>query len=150
MYLNYSLESNVWLFAGDRLVSANHNLTMVEPKRLLIGQLIKEPNSVRPYPTHCEIGIGDTAPAVGDTSLQTPVARVGLFNTPIIENNRIFFVFQFTRTQSQWHVKEVGLFGTAESDDSWGSGLLIARSSVSYDNGAGVYDLTLFWRITLG
>ena len=150
MHLNYSLESNVWLFAGDRMVSANHNLTMVEPKRLLVGQLLENTDFARPYPRHCEIGRGDATPVVSDTTLQTPEVRVGLFNAPIIENNRIFFVFQFSRSQSSFHVREVGLFGTSESGSERGTGLLIARSLVSYDNSAGVYDLTLFWRITLG
>ena len=134
----------------SKLVYTAENLITSATKQRLASAMAEDYDiSSRPYATHCEIGIGTTSPANDDNGLAVPIFRTHVDSTSS-DVNRIFYIFFLSSGNSNFHITEVGLFGTASADDTIGSGVLLARTLVDFDNSGGNFELILTWRLTIG
>ena len=93
------------------------------------------------------IGTGTTAPAIGDVKLVTEFARIAITSMPSTGTNQATFSTFFTAAQSTVFIKEVGLFGKSATGAA-DSGIILSRALLSYDNSAGLNDLTLSYVLT--
>jgi len=100
--------------------------------------------------TYTAIGTGTAAPAVGDTTLGTETARKAITLRERAANVLLLQTF-FPAADCNVFLKEVGVFGHSTASATPDSGVLFARTLLSYDNSGGSpSDLTLDWEITIG
>lgn len=97
--------------------------------------------------TYCALGTGDTAPALGDTDLETELFRKQISVRSVSGNVATFETF-FTTSEGNGTLKEAGLFG----DDASGtadSGTLFCRTAINRTKTSND-TLTLRWTVTIG
>lgn len=99
--------------------------------------------------TYCALGVGTTAPAVGDTILANGVARKAVSSRTVTDNILVVSTF-FTIVESTYHIQETGLFGHTDATSTINTGLLFARALLDYDNSAGANNITITWTLTIG
>ena len=93
------------------------------------------------------IGTGTTAAAIADIKLETEVTRKEVTSRTRVGNVITLSTF-YLAAQATYNIKEVGIFGggaTAAAD----SGTLFSHALLSYDNSAGLYDLTFDYELTI-
>lgn len=88
------------------------------------------------------IGTGATAPALGDTTLQTEVARVALDSAGSATNNVCTFVATFPAGTGTGAITEAGLFNAASV------GTMPCRTTFSVVNKAAGDALQITWTLT--
>lgn len=97
--------------------------------------------------TYCAVGTNTTAPALGNTTLGTELARK-LISVRSVSGNVATFQTFFTTSEAVGTLKEAGLFGDDASDTA-NSGTLFCR--VAIDRIKSSNDtLTLSWAVTIG
>lgn len=97
--------------------------------------------------TYCALGLGTTAPALGDTTLQSELVRK-LVSVRSVSNNQATFQTFFTTSEGNGTLREAGLFG----DDASGvadSGTLFCRAAINRVKSS-ADTLTLAWTVTIG
>lgn len=99
----------------------------------------------------CALGTGTTAPALGDTALQTEIARKEISVRSYLGN---VFTGQtyFTTSEANGTLREAGLFGTGVGrtpSSTPGSGQLFARAAINRVKTSND-TLTLSWTVTIG
>lgn len=97
--------------------------------------------------TYCALGTGLTAPALGDTTLQTELARK-LVSVRTVSGNVATFETFFTTSEAIGTLKEAGLFGDAASATA-DTGTLFCRVAINRTKSAND-TLTLSWTVTIG
>ncbi len=101
--------------------------------------------------TYCALGTGITAPALGDTALQTELIRK-LISVRSYSNNVATFQTYFTTSEGNGALKEAGLFGEGvgrSASSTPGSGQLFCRVSINRTKTSND-TLTLNWTVTIG
>lgn len=89
---------------------------------------------------HC-IGTGTATPIVGNTSLNTEVARKAWAST-IRSSQEVTFSVFYTAAQSTFAIEECGVWGGTAAGTALTSGRLFSHYLQSYDNSGGLNDLT--------
>jgi len=138
-----ALALRLGLMRGESIVK---NLIVTAGKGL-VGDLLIDDESVGL--TYHEIGTGTTAPAAGDTGLDTPAARKGWTTRDRSSSVLTLSVF-YAAAECTYAIEEAGVFGGAAASATLGSGVLFSRYLQSYDNSAGAVDLTFDYTLTIG
>lgn len=99
--------------------------------------------------SHCEVGTGNTSPTVSDTALDTSEARNAITTTSRAANVVTLRTF-FAAADVTANIQEVGLFGGTGATGTAGTGTMLARALISFDNTAGTKDITVVWSVTVG
>lgn len=97
--------------------------------------------------TYCAVGTGVTAPALGNTTLQTEIFRK-LISVRSVSGNVATFQIFFTTSEANGTLREAGLFG----DDASGtanSGTLFCRAAINRTKSSSD-TLTFTWSVTIG
>lgn len=155
-YEGIALKGHIRLTARDRAgrivaIIESDNLIVTVGKELLAHMLIDDAGYDTGI-TYCAIGTGTTAPALPDTTLVTETNRLSIAANGSKSRavNVITFSTFFLAAQCTYFIREIGLFGHSTATGAADSGVLLARGLLSYDNSAGVYDLTIDYVITIG
>jgi hypothetical protein len=101
--------------------------------------------------TYCSLGTGSTAPALGDTALETELIRK-LISVRGYENNVATFQTYFTTSEGNGTLREAGLFGNGvgrTASTTPGSGQLFCRVAINRSKTSND-TLTLYWDVTIG
>jgi hypothetical protein len=93
--------------------------------------------------THMALGSGTTAPAAGDTSLESQLGSREALDSSTVTNNQIVFVASFEASDATGAVTEAGIFNAASG------GTMLCRTVFSVVNKAADDTLTVNWTITL-
>lgn len=93
------------------------------------------------------IGTGTTAPAITDTTLQTETARQ-IFVVKTRSFNIATFDAFYTAAQSNYNIKEAGVFGGIASVTA-NSGTLFSHYAQNYNNTVSQADLTFEYTLTI-
>lgn len=114
----------------------------------LLGDMIREASGYDTGLTYMALGTGTATPLAADTQLTTEVARKAI--TGSSRSGAAVTISTFwTAAQSTYNIKEVGLFGHSTASATANSGMLFTHALLSYDNSAGLYDLTFDYVLTL-
>jgi len=97
--------------------------------------------------TYCALGTGSTAPALGDSVLETEIERK-LVSVRSVANNIATFETFFTTAEGNGSLREAGLFGD-DASDTVDTGTLFCRLAIDREKTASD-TLTLRWRVIIG
>ncbi len=95
--------------------------------------------------TYHAIGTGTTTPALGNSTLTTETARNAIV-TKTQSGNIIQLSTYFLKSQCSVYLKEAGLFGNLATATA-NSGTMFNHYLQSYDNSAGLKDLTYIYNL---
>ncbi len=98
--------------------------------------------------TYCAIGTSTTAPTIADIVLGAEAARKAITSKARVGNDITFSTF-FPSGDCTFDIQECGIFGHSTAGAGADTGVLFAHALIAYDNGAGSYDLTFDWTITI-
>lgn len=101
--------------------------------------------------TYCALGTGTTAPALGDTQMQTEIFRK-LISVRSYSNNVATFQTYFGTSEANGTLREAGLFGNGvgrTATDTSGTGQLYCRTAINRTKTSSD-TLTLTWSVTIG
>lgn len=98
--------------------------------------------------TYHAIGTGTSTPVAGNTALGAEVARKQYTSRSAVGAVASFSVF-YLASECTYNIKECGWFGDVSASNTPGSGTLFSRWLQSFDNSAGLYDLTFDYSVTL-
>jgi hypothetical protein len=93
--------------------------------------------------THMALGSGTTAPAAGDTSLESQLGSRELLDSSTVTNNQIVYISSFEATEATGAVSEAAIFNAASG------GTMLCRVTFSVVNKAADDVLSINWTITL-
>ena len=127
----------------------NHNMICNEGLLLVAGFAVDESAVYDVGITYCEIGTNDTAPAAGDGALTTYHGRKIVTSKSRTDYDNTYVTF-FTAAQSTCFIKEAGMYGGSNAAAGQDTGLLFSHFLVSFDNSAGLYDVTITYILTVG
>ena len=143
------IRGHVRLWARGHIVAEADNL-IVSTGKALVSDMLIDTSGYDTGLTYTAIGTGTAAPAVGDTTLGTETARKAITLRERAANVLLLQTF-FPAADCNVFLKEVGVFGHSTASATPDSGVLFARTLLSYDNSGGSpSDLTLDWEITIG
>jgi len=135
------LSGDVEILKNGVVVLRKKNLIVQTGKNFLANALLN--SSTNPF-VAIAIGTGSTAPVVGNTTLQTEIARVA-FNTATIANNVLSLSATYGINIGVGELTEAGIFNNATS-----GGTMLSRITFGGINKT-VYDtLIVNWTITVG
>ena len=117
------------------------NLIVTNGKNGITDQLLASPTITKP--THMGIGTGITAPAAGDTALQTEVGTRQTINKSR-NNNTLTSVATFAAGNGTGAITEAGIFTAVTA------GTLYSRVTFSVINKGANDSLELTWTWTIG
>lgn len=93
--------------------------------------------------THMALGSGSTAPAAGDTSLESQLGSRELLDSSTVTNNQIVYVSSFEAGDATGGVTEAAIFNAASG------GTMLCRVTFAVVNKAADDVLSINWTITL-
>jgi len=99
-----------------------HNLVVTTGKNYIADQLSAAPNLTKM--SHIAVGTGSTAPAVGNTALQTELARKA-FTSSVDSANVLTMTATFNTGEAIGALAEAGIFNSSSG------GTLLARTLIS-------------------
>jgi len=92
--------------------------------------------------TYMAFGSGATAPAIGDTTLETEVVRKPV--TECYQGDQYVYTSVFLlANECSFHLKEGAIFGGASASGVSNSGIMLCRFAMDEDNTLTSYDLTV-------
>lgn len=118
------------------------NLIVTNGKNGITDQLLASPTITKP--THMGIGTGTTAPAAGDTALQTEVVGTRQTIGKSRNNNILTSVATFAADNGTGAITEAGIFTAVTA------GTLYSRVTFSVINKGANDSLELTWTWTIG
>lgn len=93
--------------------------------------------------SHMAVGSGTTAPAAGDTALESPLGTREALDSTTVSSNTITYVASFEAGDGTGAVTEAGLFNAATG------GTMLCRTTFDVVNKAADDTLQITWVITL-
>ena len=123
------------------------NMVVTKGKEAIADALKGTTSNNRGIITYCAVGTGATAPALGDSVLETEIERK-LVSVRSVANNIATFETFFTTAEANGSLKEAGLFGDDASDVA-DSGTLFCRLAIDREKTSSD-TLTLRWRVIIG
>jgi len=143
------IRGHVRLWARGHIVAEADNL-IVSTGKALVSDMLIDTSGYDTGLTYTAIGTGTTAPVAGNTTLGVETARKAITLRERAANVLLLQTF-FPAADCNVFLKEVGVFGHSTASATPDSGVLFARTLLSYDNSGGSpSDLTLDWEITIG
>ena len=133
---------------GWVLEDETHNL-IVDAGKVLVTRMLMEDSGFDTGITFCEVGTDNTAVTAGDTDLNTGTKRNAITKTVRTANVVQFRTF-YASADITAFLKEVGLFGHSTATSTLGTGEMFNRAIISFDNSAGLKDLTVVIEVTVG
>lgn len=115
------------------------NLVVTVGKNFIASRMIGTSDAVM---SHMAIGTGTTAPAVGNTALQTEAGRVAL-SSSTRTNNNIAYVATFPPGTGTGAITEAGILNNSTG------GILLCRTTFSVINKAAADTLGITWTVTV-
>lgn len=97
--------------------------------------------------TYCAVGTGTTAPAIGDTQLETELARKQISTNSLASKVVTFRTF-YNATEANGTLREAGLFGDLATATA-NTGTLYCRTAINRVKSAS-NTLSLSWALTVG
>lgn len=97
--------------------------------------------------TYCAVGTGTTAPAAGDTNMETEIARKAV-SVRSVSGNVATFTTYFTTEEANGTLKEAGLFGE-DATSTVSTGTLFCHTAINRTKTSSD-TLTLTWTVTIG
>ena len=101
--------------------------------------------------TYCALGTGTTAPAAGDTAMQTEIYRK-LISVRSYSGNIATFEIFFTTAEANGSLREAGLFGNGvgrTASSTPGSGQLFCHTAINRTKTTSD-TLSIQWTVTIG
>lgn len=138
------------LFGPDGGLKQRHeidNLIVTAGKNALALYLTQDPPGAgagRPFMKNLAIGTGTTAPAAGDTALQTEIGTRVTGSVSQVSGNIYQVQGTFAAGNGTGAIAEAGLFDAASA------GTMFCRQTFSVVNKAAGDSLQITWQITLG
>lgn len=123
------------------------NMFVTAGKVSLAEGLIGTTSNNKGIITYCALGTGTTAPALGDTGLETELARKQISVRTSSANVATFQTF-FTTSEGNGTLREAALFGD-DASTTPGSGTCFCRASINRTKSS-ADTLTLSWAVTIG
>ena len=143
------IRGHVRLWARGHIVAEADNL-IVSTGKALVSDMLIDTSGYDTGLTYTAIGTGTAAPVAGNTTLGVETARKAITLRERAANVLLLQTF-FPAADCNVFLKEVGVFGHSTASATPDSGVLFARTLLSYDNSGGSpSDLTLDWEITIG
>lgn len=102
-----------------------------------------ESNSAEGVMSHMALGSGTTAPAAGNTALESQLGSREALDSSTVTNNQIVFISSFEAGDATGAVSEAGIFNAASG------GTMLCRVTFSVVNKAADDVLSINWTITL-
>jgi hypothetical protein len=93
--------------------------------------------------THMALGSGTTAPAAGNTALESQLGSREALDSSTVTNNQIVYISSFEAGDATGAVSEAGIFNAASG------GTMLCRVTFSVVNKAADDVLSINWTITL-
>jgi len=93
--------------------------------------------------THMALGSGTTAPAAGNTALESQLGSREALDSSTVTNNQIVYISSFEASDATGAVSEAGIFNAASG------GTMLCRVTFAVVNKAADDTLTINWTITL-
>lgn len=139
---NLKVTGQVDILINDKLVKHIPNLVVTKGREFILSRMKEATKGVM---SHIAIGTGTNAAALGNTSLQTEVARVALNAAPTISGDSIIYEATFGTDvpDEAKTITEAGIF----NDDTTGD--MLARTKFSAVNKATTDIMTIRWTITI-
>ena len=136
-----NLVGNIEVLLNDKVVLKKKNLIVQVGKNFLASAVIT--SSTSPF-VAIAIGTGTTAAALGDTALQTEVARAA-YTTSSVSTNVVSLSNTFAAGTGTGAITEAGVLNNATS-----GGTLLSHVVFSAINKGASDTLTINWTITVG
>ncbi len=127
-------------------IDTKNNLVVTVGKEL-VADLLLDVESVGL--TYHAIGTFSGAPTLSNATLGTESARK-LWTSKTRTVNVITFTAFYLAAECTFNITEVGVFGGVMASALSDSGVLFSRLLQSYDNSAGLVDLTFEYELTIG
>lgn len=124
-----------------------NNMFLTAGKESLADALRGTTDNNKGIITYCAVGSGTTAPALGDTDLQSEVGRK-LISVRSVANNIATFQTFFTTAEANGTLREAGLFGDDASSIP-GSGTMFCRAAINRVKSSND-TLTIVWTVAIG
>lgn len=99
--------------------------------------------------TYHALGTSATAPVSADTAMGAEATRKAWTSKTRIGSVITFNVF-YLAEESTYNIRECGVFGGLAASAAAGSGKLFSHFLQSYDNSAGLVDLSFEYELTIG
>lgn len=136
-----NLVGEVQILLNNEVVLEKKNLIVQVGKNFLASAVIS--NSTSPF-NAMAIGTGTNAAALGDTTLQTEIARAA-FTTSSVSTNVVSLSNTYAAGTGTGAVTEAGIFNNTTS-----GGTLLSHVVFSAINKGAADTLTINWTITVG
>ena len=142
----YSVAEAIAANAEKQLAEVQQHNLVVTAGKTLVGNLLtgKESTGI----TYIAIGTGTTAANVADTKLVAEVGRKEITDK-IVSGATVTLSTFFLASECTFAITEIGFFG-ALATLAVNSGSLFSRILLTYNNSAGLYDLTFEYTLTIG
>ena len=114
----------------------------------LVGDMLIDASGFDTGLTYHAIGTSNTAVAVGNTQLTAEATRKAITSRTRAVSDITLSTF-FTAAESTYNIKEAGVFGHSTASLTANSGVLFSHWLVSFDNSAGLYDLSWEYVLTI-
>jgi hypothetical protein len=132
---------------GKLIEDMVNNMVVTAGKNAIADALRGTTSNNKGIITYCALGTGITAPALGNTALQTELFRK-IISVRSVSGNAATFQTFFTTAEGNGTLKEAGLFGD-DASSTPGSGTLFCRAAINRVKTSGD-TLTLVWTVTIG
>lgn len=128
------------IFKNGELVREIDNLVVTAGKGFVASRMIGTTPAVM---SHMAVGTGATAPAAGDTTLQTELNRQAL-GTPSVAGAVVSYSATFAAGQGTGALTEAGIFNAASA------GTMLCRTTFAAVNKGASDAITINWTVTVG
>lgn len=125
----------------------DNNMVVTAGKNSMASALMGTTANNQGIITYCALGTGITAPAAGNTTLQTEIYRK-LISVRSVSGNVATFQTFYTTSEAIGTLREAGLFGDL-ADGTANSGTLFCRVAINRVKTSSD-TLTLLWSVTIG
>ncbi len=127
---------------GKQIIVRTENLRVTVGKTWLLNFLVNKSGYTNGF-TYCALGNDNTAVVIGQTTLVAEQKRKPITSKdPIVSGVEITLSTFFTAAESTFYIKEGAIFGHDASATA-NSGVMWSRYLITFDNGAGTYDVTI-------
>jgi len=136
---------------GGEILAANTNTFVTTGKTAIGDALIDKAAQWDTGITYCAIGTGTGTPGLSNTTLGTEAGTRQAIDSGTRSGNTLTFTTDFLAAECNVAIAEMGLFGTSTAGAGADSGVMFARSLVSYDNSGGSpINLTMVYYLRIG
>jgi len=134
---------------GEVIVKEGENL-IVTVGKVLVCQMLIDAAGYDTGLTWCAIGTNAAAPTLADIALGTESVRKIITTRPPPVGNVITLTTFFNAGESNFDLKEAGIFGHSTAGAGVDSGILFSHWLSAFDNSLAAFDLTFDLVLSIG